>query len=73
MDIEDAIDSAVKAVGLNALKPLQSEVIRSFTERNDVFVSLPTGYGKSFFYLLCLIAYLAVVVLSFCVYLPPHL
>ena len=52
MDIEDAIDSAVKAVGLNALKPLQSEVIRSFTEGNDVFVSLPTGYGKSFCFVL---------------------
>ena len=48
----DAIDSAVEAVGLKALKSLQCEAIRSFTEGHDVFVSLPTGYGKSFCFIL---------------------
>ena len=42
-----AIGIAVEAVGAKALKALQHEVIRSFTEGNDVFESLPTGYGKS--------------------------
>ena len=47
-----AIDSAVEAVGLEALKPLQREAIRLFTRGHDVFVSLPTGYGKSYCFVL---------------------
>ena len=52
MDLEVAIDSAVEAVGLEALKPLQREAIRLFTRGHDVFVSLPTGYGKSYCFVL---------------------
>ena len=52
MDMEVAIDSAVEAVGLEALKPLQREAIRLFTRGHDVFVSLPTGYGKSYCFVL---------------------
>ena len=48
MELEAAINSAVEAVGVTALKPLQREAIRAFASRNDVFVSLPTGYGKLF-------------------------
>ena len=52
MELEAAIDTAAVTVGLTALKPLQREAIRSFTSGNDVFVSLPTGYGKSFCFVL---------------------
>ena len=50
MEVEAAIDRAASAVGLTSLKPLQREAIRAFASGNDVFVSLPTGYGKSFCY-----------------------
>ena len=50
MEVEAAIDRAANAVGLTSLKPLQREAIRAFASGNDVFVSLPTGYGKSFCY-----------------------
>ena len=46
------IDKAVEAVGLHSLKPLQRHVISSFVTGNDVFVSLPTGYGKSYCFVL---------------------
>ena len=47
MELEQAIDKAVEAVGLQSLKPLERHVISSFVTRNDVFVTLPTGFGKS--------------------------
>ena len=47
MELEQAIDKAVEAVGFQSLKPLQRHVISSFVTRNDVFVTLPTGFGKS--------------------------
>ena len=50
--IEAAIDHATKVVGIAALKPLQREAIRAFVLGKDVFVSLPTGYGKSLCYAL---------------------
>ena len=49
MELEQAIDKAVEAVGLQSLKPLQRHVISSFVTGNDVFVRLPTGFGKSYF------------------------
>ena len=48
MELERAIDTAAEAVGLQSLKNLQRHVIRSFVTGNDVFVSLPTGFGKSY-------------------------
>lgn len=48
MEVDVAINSAARSIGLEALKPTQHEVIRSFTSGRDVFVALPTGYGKSF-------------------------
>ena len=52
IEIEAAIDHATEAVGVARLKPLQREAIRTFALGKDVFVSLPTGYGKSFCYAL---------------------
>ena len=46
--VDTAIDYAVARVGLRELKPEQREVIRSFASGKDVFVALPTGYGKSY-------------------------
>ena len=52
MELERAIDTAAEAVGLQSLKNLQRHVIRSFVTGNDVFVSLPTGFGKPYCFVL---------------------
>ena len=52
MELEAAIDSAVEAIGLTALKPLQRQAVKSFCTGHDVFVCLPTGYGKSYCFVL---------------------
>ena len=36
---------------IEKLKPKQDKAMRSFVEGNDVFVCLPTGYGKSLCFL----------------------
>ena len=41
------IDCAAEVVGFKTLKPLQREAMRAFVTESDVFVSVPTGYGKS--------------------------
>ena len=49
MDILDAVASV--SAGLNLqLKDKQKEAIQRFCEGHDIFVSLPTGYGKSVIY-----------------------
>lgn len=50
MDVKSIIDEVGKAAGISILKPEQQKAIQSFVEGNDVFVSLPTGYGKSMVY-----------------------
>ena len=50
--MESAIDSAVSKVGLETFEAEAREAIAAFVSGNDVFVSLPTGYGKSFSYVL---------------------
>ena len=76
MELESTIDKAVEAVGLQSLKPLQCHVINPFVTGNDVFVSLPTGFGKSYAlycYLLSLTIYSILEALLFFVYLPLYL
>ena len=46
----DALAAAVKKMGLASLKDKQVEAILSFVGGKDVFVSLPTDYGKSIIY-----------------------
>ena len=48
-DIEAALSYALRCVGKEELKLMaeQKEVIREVYEGNDVFVWLPTGFGKS--------------------------
>ena len=39
-------------MGISSLKTKQQEAIKAFMNGKDVFVSFPTGYGKSLIYLL---------------------
>ena len=48
--LEAAVDNAAKAIGIFELKEEQKTAVCSLVSGNDVFVSLPTGYGK---YLFC--------------------
>ena len=49
MDILDAVVSVSAKLNLQ-LKDQQKQAIQKFCEGHDVFVSLPTGYGKSMIY-----------------------
>ena len=50
MGLESAIAFAMRKAGVAALKEKQRECIFRSVEGNDVFTSLPTGYGKSLIY-----------------------
>ena len=50
--VRAAIARAVDAVGFEELKKEQELAIRSFVNGRDVFIALPTGYGKSLCYAL---------------------
>lgn len=50
MDVESALKVAVVRLGIEELKDKQKETIKSFASGKDVFVALPTGYGKSLCY-----------------------
>ena len=45
-----SIDKATRTLGYSYLKDKQKEAIVAFLRREDVFVALPTGYGKSLCY-----------------------
>ena len=45
-NIKDIIDKMIRRLRLHWLKPKQMKAIVAFVERRDVFVLLPTGYGK---------------------------
>ena len=49
---ERAMNYAMKMAGLKEVKKEQRRAIHDFVSSRDVFVSLPTGYGKSFCYAL---------------------
>ena len=46
-DIDEIIDNAASSIGYPMLKLEQKSVLKAFVEGRDVFVCLPTGYGKS--------------------------
>ena len=50
MDVDLAIKTAAERLGFKKLKEKQIEAIKAFISGKDVFVSLPTGYGKSLIY-----------------------
>ena len=50
VDVKYALERALGLCGLKELKEKQKEVILAFINGNDVFVSLPTGHGKSIIY-----------------------
>ena len=44
------IHDAASALGVITLKPEQEEAITNFVQGKDVFLALPTGYGKNLCY-----------------------
>lgn len=42
-----AIEALVRALGYETLHQEQFDAVRNFLKSNDMFVSLPTGGGKS--------------------------
>ena len=48
MDVESTLRAIGKSHGYVEIKEKQSDAILAFVSGKDVFVSLPTGYGKSF-------------------------
>ena len=48
--IEEVVLRAVQRLGFADLRPQQMVAIKTFMHGKDVFVSLPTGYGKSLIY-----------------------
>ena len=47
--ISKVINYVTKAIGYSELRPNQELAVKPFLRGHDVFVSLPTGSGKSFF------------------------
>ena len=45
MDVDIVISLARSSLGYSELKPKQLEAVKAFVLGNDVFVSLPNGYG----------------------------
>ena len=45
--LDDAFEKACQVFSVSKLYPEQKKALRAFVTRQDVFVNLPTGYGKS--------------------------
>ena len=52
MELGEAISSSLAVIKLTQLHLEQEKAIRAFLSGKDVFIFLPTGYGKSIIYLL---------------------
>ena len=50
MDVDQILSSSVSSLGYADLKLEQKQAIKSFIQKKDVFVILPTGFGKSLCY-----------------------
>ena len=48
--VNDIIAESVRKLGYREAKHLQIKSIKEFISGNDVFVSVPTGYGKTLCY-----------------------
>ena len=57
MDLESVVRDCGRKIGYDVLKCEQKEAILAFLQGNDVFVSLPTGYGKSVIYAILPLAF----------------
>ena len=47
LEFDNAIIQASQQLGYAAIRPDQNRAIKSYMEGRDVFISLPTGTGKS--------------------------
>ena len=50
VDLELIITEAAMKLQVRELREKQREAVRAFLDGNDVFMSVPTGYGKSVVY-----------------------
>lgn len=50
MEFQQTLNQTLKELGFQSLKLKQKEVVEAFVKGKDVFVALPTGYGKSVVY-----------------------
>ena len=60
--LDSAIDAAAARLGYEEVKPEQREAVRGLVNGRDVFVALPTGFGKSLCYAICGLWFLIVFV-----------
>ena len=45
--VESAVYTVINKLGFSSLKPQQTKVVSAFIGKRDVFVVLPTGFGKT--------------------------
>ena len=50
MGVDDMILKAAASLGYSDINPEQKCILKAFVEAKDVFVALPTGFGKSLCY-----------------------
>lgn len=50
MELDSILSRAAERLGLSGLKEMQEISIKAFLNGNDVFLTVPTGYGKSIVY-----------------------